>query len=369
VAIDLLQIMVLYRDILFSDIEFILTKQELQISQRLTDEARVKAWPLELEPAALSDEEDDRFSSGGDVSSSSSGDENQALHDDATGGMAWGRDSALESLALRSRASSSVPSMREEEEQQDGEYYYDEDDEGEWSIPSPTRYGYHREHQNRKAQRNHSTATPPVSGGPGPLVPVPLVPTSSEGVPPPSKEALLTLVPRPVERIPSGRRHSQRSLATTPDSPISQASSSTRSSSRRLKLRTKQRSSSSMNGNSRSERQRYDTHWHDSASSESRSPPPPSRSAMRRHSSKRIRGGKSAPGRRRRSSVQSADQAAQDDARQPASNEIRAKPAADPSFLSVVIPALTIPVAAATLCVLATMATLAIYEMRSAPRH
>jgi hypothetical protein len=103
VAIDLLQIMVLYRDILFSDIEFILTKQELQISQRLTDEARVKAWPLELEPAALSDEEDDRFSSGGDVSSSSSGDENQALHDDATGGMAWGRDSALEFRAKYAR--------------------------------------------------------------------------------------------------------------------------------------------------------------------------------------------------------------------------------------------------------------------------
>ncbi|KAG7391011.1 hypothetical protein PHYPSEUDO_006146 [Phytophthora pseudosyringae] len=363
VAIDLLQIMVLYRDILFSDIEFILTKQELRINARLVNDIRARVWPPESDPAALSEEEDDGFSSDGDVSSSSN--ENQTLHD-AASGVLWGQDAALESLALRSGASSSVPSVLEEEEH-DGDYYDGEAEGGEWSIPSPTHYS-HGHHEDRKTQRSRSMASPPVSAGARPLVPVPLIPSSSEGIPPPSKADLLTLAPRPIERTSSERRNSQRSLASTLYSPthsaISQASSSTRSSSRKLKLQSKQRSSSSLHGNGRS----HEKHWQDTASSESRSPPPPSRSSMRRSGSRRIRGSKSASARRRRSPAQAADQTMQDDARRPPQDKIEAKAAATPSFLSIAASNLAVPVAAATLCVLATMATLAIFEMRRAPR-
>ncbi|KAG3034990.1 hypothetical protein JG687_00000680 [Phytophthora cactorum] len=363
VAINLLQVMVLYRDILFSDIEFILTKQELQINARLTDDIRAKAWPPESEPAALSEEENDRFSSDGDISSSYS-DENQMLHDDADG-MSWVQDPALDSFALRSRTSSSVPSVLEEEEQ-DGEYIDAEAEGGDWSIPSPPRY-----HEDRKTQRSRSMTSPPVSGGAGPLVPVPLIPSSSEGIPPPSKLDHPILEPRPIERIPSGLRHSQRSLTYSPThSAISQASSSTRSSSRKTKLRSKQRSSSSINGSVKSYGQQYETHWQDTTSNESRSPPPLSRSTMRRSGSKRMRGIKHASARRRlQASAQSAGETKQNDTHRPAQDKVEAKPDATPSFLSIAASSLAIPVAAATLCVLATMATLAIYEMRRAPRH
>ncbi|KAG1704233.1 hypothetical protein DVH05_006242 [Phytophthora capsici] len=337
VAIDLLQIMVLYRDILFSDIDFILTKQELQISSKLVEDVRENNWPLDSDPAALSEEEDDQFSSDDESYSS---DENQTIHDERVLGSSWGLDPALESLALRSRTSSSVL----EEEQDDN--YEEEAEEGEWSIPSPSHYTYYR-HADRKTHRANS---PPVSGGAGPLVPVPMLPSSSEGIPPPNKTD--SLVSRPITRTPSRHRHSQQSLSSTPGSPtlsaISQTSSSTRS---KLKLQIKQRRSSSINDGGRRDR-----HWQDTASSESRSPPPLSRSTMR---SKRMRSAKMPSSRRRRSSVQLADQPVQD----------KAKPAAAPSFLSAAASALAIPVAAATLCVLATMATLAIYEMRRTPRN
>ncbi|KAL4105653.1 hypothetical protein PRIC1_003713 [Phytophthora ramorum] len=369
VAIDLLQIMVLYRDILFSDIEFILTRQEIQINSRLIEDAQIRAWPPESEPAALSEEEGDRFSSDGDVSSSISSDENQVLHDDLAAGMEWGQGAALGSLALRSRASSS--SVTSVQEHQDGESYNDKDEEGGWSIPSPTRFN-HRHRQDQKMQRSHTMASPPTSGGAGPLVPVPMVPSSSEGIPPPNRADPIALIPKPIERVPSGRRHSQRPISATPDSPtysaISHASSSTRTSSRNLKLRTKQRSSSSTNGNSRIDRRRRENHWQDTASSESRSPPPPSRSSMRRSTSKRVRGSKNAPGSLRRSSAHSAEQSVQDDTHHPPQDKLKAA-AATPSFLSLAASSLAIPVAAATLCVIATMATLAIYEMRRAPRH
>ncbi|ETL91852.1 hypothetical protein L917_09685 [Phytophthora nicotianae] len=352
VAINLLQVMVLYRDILFSDIEFILTKQELQVNPRLVEDIRAKAWPPESERA--SSEEDDRFSSDGDISSSS--DENQMLHD--ASGMSWGQDSALESLALRSRTSSSVPSLLEVEEQ-DAEYIDAEGEGGDWSIPSPPRYSYHHE------DRMTSVASPPMSGGAGPLVPVPMIPSSSEGIPPPSKPDHPTLISRPIERVPSGHRRSQRSLTSPTHSAISQASSSTRSASRKSKLRAKQRSSSSLNGSFRSKRQQQENHYQDTTSNESRSPPPPSRSTMRRSSSKRMRGTKSASTRRRQASTQSADQTKQEHEHRPSQDKAEVKP----SFLSTVASSLAIPVAAATLCVLATMATLAIYEMRRAPRN
>ncbi|KAE9019648.1 hypothetical protein PR003_g13202 [Phytophthora rubi] len=370
VAIDLLQIMVLYRDILFSDIEFILTKQELQTSSRLIEDIRASAWPPDSEPAAPSEEEDDRFSSDGDISSSLS-DENQVLHD---GEDSWGMETPSEpGITRRPRASSSVPSVPEDGQQQNGDHYHDyedgEDEEAGWSIPSPTRYSYRHHHQDRKTQRSRSMASPPISGGAGPLVPVPMMPTSSEGIPPPSRTDMLTLVSRPIERIPSGRRHSQRSLSTNPDSPThstrSQASSSTRSSSRKLKLRTKQRSSSAINSNGRLDRQRQDNYGQDTASSESRSPPPPSRSTVRRSGSKRLRDSKTSSIRLRRAPAQSADQGTHDNAHR----EIQTKPTGDQSFLSLAVSYLTIPVAAATLCVIATMATLAIYETRKAPRN
>ncbi|EGZ17216.1 hypothetical protein PHYSODRAFT_390334, partial [Phytophthora sojae] len=339
---------------------FILTKQELQISSRLIEDVRASAWPPTSEPAIPSEEEeDDRFSSDGDISSSIS-DENQVLHD---GDDAWGMETPAE--PLRPRPSSSVPSVPEDGHQQNGYHEDGEDEEAGWSIPSPTRYNSYRHPQDRKAQRSRSMASPPVSGGAGPLVPVPMIPTSSEGI------HLLSLEPRPIERIPSGRRHSQRSLSTNPDSPthsaISQASSSTRSSSRKLKLRTKQRSASSING--RIDRQRQENLRQDTASSESRSPPPPSRSMVRRSASKRLRGNKAPSIRRRRASTQSADLATQDKAHRSTKKETQAKPAGDPSFLSLAVSYLTIPVAAVTLCVIATMATLAIYETRKSPRN
>ncbi|KAI9987672.1 hypothetical protein PInf_023716 [Phytophthora infestans] len=154
VAINLLQVMVLYREILFSDIEFILTKQELQIDARHGEDIRAETWPPESEEA---EEEDERFSSDGDVSSFS--DENQMLHDDAAG-IPWEQDPNLDSFALRSRTSSSVPSVLEEEDQV-GDYV--EAEGGDWSIPSPPRYPCHQEH--RKTQRARSMASPPVSGG------------------------------------------------------------------------------------------------------------------------------------------------------------------------------------------------------------
>ncbi|KAJ8569045.1 hypothetical protein ON010_g6214 [Phytophthora cinnamomi] len=362
--------MVLYRDILFSDIE------EVQVSSRLLEEVRSSAWPPDSEPAALSEEEgeeeDDRFSSDGDISSSL-GDENQELHE---GEEVWGTGTpSVPTLTLRPRAPSSARSLPEDGQQQNDEYYYDyeEDEEAGWSIPSPTRYSHRHHHHDRKTQRSRSMASPPVSGGAGPLVPVPMIPSSSEGIPPPNRADMLTLAPRPIERIPSERRHSQRSLSTNPDSPthsaISQASSGTRSSSRKLKLRTKQRSSTSINGNGRMDRQRQDNHWQDTASSESRSPPAPSRSTARRGGSKRLRGSKSSSIRRRRASAQSTDQTVRDDVHRPQQNEILAKPTGDPNFLSLAVSYLTIPVAAATLCVIATMATLAIYEARKAPRN
>uniref|UniRef100_H3HCS1 Uncharacterized protein n=1 Tax=Phytophthora ramorum TaxID=164328 RepID=H3HCS1_PHYRM len=127
VAIDLLQIMVLYRDILFSDIE---------INSRLIEDAQIRAWPPESEPAALSEEEGDRFSSDGDVSSSISSDENQVLHDDLAAGMEWGQGAALGSLALRSRASSS--SVTSVQEHQDGESYNDKDEEDKLKAAAAT---------------------------------------------------------------------------------------------------------------------------------------------------------------------------------------------------------------------------------------
>ncbi|POM65323.1 Hypothetical protein PHPALM_18977 [Phytophthora palmivora] len=124
VAIDLLQIMVLYRDILFSDIE---VRSWIDLMNLLTEDIYAMAW-LE-DPAALSEEENDRFSSDGDISSS---DENQTtLHDDAAVG--WGYNVALESFAVGTR--SSVPSVLEDEEQY-FENYADKDEEDEWSIPS-----------------------------------------------------------------------------------------------------------------------------------------------------------------------------------------------------------------------------------------
>lgn len=363
VAINLLQIMVLYRDILFSDIEFILTKQELQINARLVDEARARGWPPDLEPAAPSEEEDDYYSDG-DVSSISSSDGNQLLHDDRHAELQWGQDAALGPpllLRTRSRASSSVPSVHEDHV--DDEYqcdYEGEDEDGEWSIPSPSLYN---------SRRHRHDKSPPVSGGAGPLVPVPMVPSSSEGIPPPDKAGFMSPQRRPLERVSSGRRHSQQSFTSTPDSPthsaISQASSN-RSSTRRLKLRTKQRSSASISSmNGRSEQRRQENHWHDTTSNESRSPRPPSRSSMRRNSSKRVRGSRSGSSRRR--SSQPTDQQA-DAARRPHRNEIQAKP--KQSFLEFAASCLTVPtVAAATLCVLATMATVALWQARNKPRH
>ncbi|KAK1945703.1 hypothetical protein P3T76_002751 [Phytophthora citrophthora] len=337
VAIDLLQIMVLYRDILFSDIDFILTKQELQMNSKLVEDVREKNWPLDSDPVALSEEEDDQFSSDDESDSS---DENQMLHDELALGSSWGLDPALESLALRSRTSSSVPSVLEEDQDDN----YDEEAEGgDWSIPSPPHHNYRR--------KTHRANSPPVSGGAGPLVPVPMIPSSSEGIPPPSKTDLLAS--KPITRTPSRHRHSQQSLTSTPASPtlsaISQTSS--RSAVRKLRLQTKQHRSSSINDSGRSDR-----HWQDTTSSESRSPPPLSRSTMR---SKRVRSAKMPSSQRRRSSAQPAGQKVQD----------KAKPAATPSFLSVAASALAIPVAAATLCVLATMATLTIYEMRRTSRN
>lgn len=279
------------------------------------------------------------------------------LHDDAAG-IPWEQDPNLDSFALRSRTSSSVPSVLEEEDQV-GDYV--EAEGGDWSIPSPPRYPCHQEH--RKTQRARSMASPPVSGGAGPLIPVPMIPSSSEGIPPPSKAEHAT---RSIERVPSGHRHSQRSLLSGPTSPthsaISQASSSTRSASRKSKLRTKQRSSSSTNGSFRSKRQQHESHWQDTTSNESRSPPPSSRSTVRRGGSKRFRGIKTALTRRRQAS---ADKTKQEHAHELLQDKEKVKP----SFLSTAASSLAIPVAAATLCVLATMATLAIYEMRRAPRN
>ncbi|KAG2510756.1 hypothetical protein BBO99_00008690 [Phytophthora kernoviae] len=127
VAIELLEIMVLYRGILFSDIEFILTKQELQINPKLVEEARAKAWPADSELATLPEQEDDYYS---DVSSISSSDENQLYHDDGNAAMEWAQEAVLQPspLALRSHASSSV---YEDQEQLDDEYYYNYEEEGE----------------------------------------------------------------------------------------------------------------------------------------------------------------------------------------------------------------------------------------------
>ncbi|OWZ05252.1 hypothetical protein PHMEG_00022691 [Phytophthora megakarya] len=323
----------------FGSCAFILTKQELQIDTRLINDIQTKLWPLESDPVALSEDEDDRFSSDGDISSSD--DENQLLHDDA----GWGHDAALESFTLRSPASSSVPSVAEEAPKFDGK-----DEEDEWSIPSPPRYTS-RHLQERTPQRSRNLSSPPVSGGAGPLVPVPMIPSSSEGIPPPNRA---DLVPRSKDRIRSEHRHSQRSFSTTPVSPvISQASSSA---SRKSKLRTKQRSSSSINSNGRRDRQRIDNHWQDTTSNESRSPPAPSCSMLRRNNIKRLRGNKSASSRRRSSA-------------QDVQDKIKAKPAKTPSFLSLAASTLAVPVAAATLCILTTMATLAIYEMRKTPRN
>ncbi|GMF60649.1 unnamed protein product [Phytophthora fragariaefolia] len=340
---------------------------ESMISPRLIEEARANAWPPESEPAAAS-EEDDKFSSDGDISSSLS-DENQALHD---GEDVWGiGHPSAPALALRSRATSSVPSLPEDGRHQSGEYYYEdgEDEESGWSIPSPTRYSYRYRHQDRETHRSRSLASPPVSGGAGPLVPVPMTPSSSEGIPPPNKAETLSLVARPMKRVPNKRRHSQRSLSTTHDSPthsvISQANSGTKSSSRKTNLR----SSSSLNGIGIIGRQQREKNWQDTTSSESRSPPPQSRPTARRSISKRLRGSKSSSIRRRRASTLSEDQVAHNNAIRPLQSSNLSKPAGDPSILSLAVSYLTIPVAAATLCVIATMTTLAIYETRKAPRN
>lgn len=142
--------------ILVCFVQFILTKQELQISSRLIEDVRASAWPPTSEPAIPSEEEeDDRFSSDGDISSSIS-DENQVLHD---GDDAWGMETPAE--PLRPRPSSSVPSVPEDGHQQNGYHEDGEDEEAGWSIPSPTRYNSYRHPQDRKAQRSRSMASPP----------------------------------------------------------------------------------------------------------------------------------------------------------------------------------------------------------------
>ncbi|RLN14026.1 hypothetical protein BBJ28_00013636 [Nothophytophthora sp. Chile5] len=380
VAISLLQIMVLYRDILFSDIEvrrmlkaaeledceFILIKQELQINPKLVVEIKARAWPSELEAALGPEEEEEEESSYSDDASISSSDENQLLHDDEDDEKLWEDEVILgPPVERRSRAPSSVASMREEDELLQ-EYYSGFQDgvvnEGDWAIPSPPRHGRHQNRQQeRKALRSRSMASPPASGGVGPLHPVAITPSSSVGIPPPKRAQTMSPEHRPMLRVSSGRRQSQQSSPSAPDSPTwsaaSQASSSTRPSSRTMKQRRKQRSAPSSNG--RSDRQRFEAHWQDTASNESRSPPPASRSMTRKRNSRR-RGSNS-------SAHRSTDHSHKDALR--AKPGDRAKPAAPRGLRALAASCFTLPVAAATLCVVATVATVALWGLRNAPRN
>ncbi|KAG7399783.1 hypothetical protein PHYBOEH_007946 [Phytophthora boehmeriae] len=361
IAIELLEIMVLYRDILFSDIEYILTKQELQTNPKLVEKARIKAWPADSDPATLSEQEDDYYS---DVSSVSSSDENQVFHDDGNATMSWGQEAPLQPspLALRSHASSFT---HDDQEQHVADYYDEESEEDEWSIPPPTHNDHHRDHRERKSQRSRGVMSPPLSGGAAaPLVPVPMIPSSSEGIPPPERTHSMAPEHQPMERVNSGRQHKYRSSSATLSSPtLSAASLSSKSSARKLMQRTKQRSVSSMSGTS--ERGRSDNHWQDTTSNESRSPPPLSRSTIRRNGSKRLHSSKNGPSRRRLR--QSSDHPRHDELRRAQHAKTQAKPAASPGFLAVAASYFT--VSAVTVCIIATITTAAVWGIRKAQRN
>lgn len=321
----LLQLMVLYRDILFSDIEFILTKQELQINPRLIETSHASGWPTTQEPLSVADTDQCWSTSNPDSSCS---DENQLLHDDVAP-KSWGQHDSF-----RSRASSG-PSFLDDESH---DY---EIDKCNWPVSWPRDSNHHDEE--RKVLRSRmSTRSTALSGDTDPMALF-----SNRSSPLPSKTDLLTL-----DRIPSDVCRSQRLLASTLNSPTpsarSHASSDTRSTSRNSTLLTHQ--SKSMKGGS----DRVGG-WQDPTRSEVQSPPPRSRSMNRHKRTRRTRIGSASRGDYPLPLI---DQTIQKNAPQ---DQVKTKAA---RFLS----SLVIPVATASLCVVATMTTLAIYEMRRAPR-
>ncbi|CEG39550.1 uncharacterized protein PHALS_09792 [Plasmopara halstedii] len=320
VAMNLLQVMVLYRDLLFSDIEFILTKQELRINAQLLKTNSV-LWSTDTE--SVSFKKDDRFWSDSDIGSSCS-DENQMLHDD-TLADSLGHHAALNSS--RSRFTSPV-----EYEDQDLEIEARRD----WSVPRPCHHTDHSEDRNLRSRKNmcYSRTTDSFAA------------SSNDNIILHCQADHLTL-----ERIPSGRRRSQRSLASNLNSPTpsanSQASSSTKSTLRRANVQTSQSSSF---------RERIDRQQ-DTNRTEVRSPQS-SRSNFRSKRTHRSRIGSTS---RSEDFSQPMDMTIPERVFQ---NDEKATKRRDvPIFSSIVI-----PVAAATLCVIATWTTLAIHDMRKAPR-
>lgn len=205
-----------------------------------------------------------------------------------------------------------------------------------WSIPS-LHYSHHFEDEQKTLRSRKCDISHAVSRNRGVAASGPLLLPSGEASAPSSGHSL-----------------SQQSLATTSDSPthsvLSPASSSVRSLSHLVLRRTRHNSSSSFSSKELHDRQHQ---WQDTARSETQSPLPPT--STRSSSSRRKRGMEKVFAPR----YQSTDQKMRGTERV----------AARQSFSSKVATSLVIPVAAATLCVVATLSTLAICEMRRSSRN
>uniref|UniRef100_A0AAV1TJT6 Rho-GAP domain-containing protein n=1 Tax=Peronospora matthiolae TaxID=2874970 RepID=A0AAV1TJT6_9STRA len=344
VATHLLLTMVLYRDVLFSDIEYIPTKQELQSHAKLLENSRNNAWASDTEskPTSLLEKDHDTFSSDGDISGSSDDDNNWRVCDRKR----WWRQSAVSKhqLAFRSRTLSSGPFLVNDRESQGGET-----DESRRSLPMPSRYSSRRR-LGRKTMRSRSMSSLPLSRGTDPLVSVKLS-NSVDGILPPY------ILPRQLrlsKRIPTEYR---KSLSRMPEAPVPnrtiRADSGTLSMSKKLSQR-----SSSLPHSRTSERCEKHEQDVDTISESSTA------SAIHR--------GKSA--RRKKSLLHhpsirysAADQAMHDGVYQFQEHEVPER-RQKPRYLSVAASYMTTPAAAAaTLCVLASIATIAIVGMRKAP--
>ncbi|KAI9912349.1 hypothetical protein PsorP6_005499 [Peronosclerospora sorghi] len=361
VAIPLLQLMVLYRDLLFSDLErarppktvitnkvsrrysrtprqFIVTKQELQVNSHILEAMRRRAWSSAMESAPVW-EEGDRSLSDSDRSSDGE-EENEMVRYEASNGLEWAQSTTLDSSTLLPRTSSSATCLVEEDEQRSLE--------GKWSISSPTsqRDRHSRDQRSRMPSRD-------VLGGEDSLAPVLKLDTSPEGISSPAYGGYS----RRIKRIPS--QSSQQSVSSCTNAPTHSITSQAHASPGSCSRTRAQRRCSLTDSNHSSGSQRNEVRVQGTNKSASGSLPWISRSIL--HPTKRMRGKKRLSGRFRPRSRLAAGQGRKGNmyhgSKQGSQDTHR------PSYFSMLTSYLATPVAATTLGVLAS---LAIFKMRNA---
>ncbi|CAI5737216.1 unnamed protein product [Hyaloperonospora brassicae] len=338
VATDLLRLMVLYRDVLFSDMEYLPIKQELHVPSKLLLVPE-DTWASDTE----STKDDGQFSSDGDVSGSSSEDNSQRV-------CRRRRWYAQRPTAVSNPLVSGSMLLNDEDASQGGET-----DGSRRSLPLRSRCSsFRRRSAARKTMRSQSLSALPLPAGAAARPPVPVKLSSSIGSLPPLYSALRHV--RPPRRVASD---------STRKSPTFDGSSRVPSSDTVDMSRKLARRRSSLSSSSRTCRQKEENDGPESDPSES-STAGPSRCRGKKTKEQSVRSSTSSSSAARIASSSrssTADRAVHDSVYQFSPHGLQDR-RETPTYLSKAASYLTTPVAVATLCVLTSVATLAIFGMR-----